>query len=111
MGIKKTALRAKLQQTRRDLKREFKTYRLLANDARTPRSAKRLLGLALGYALLPFDLIPDFIPVIGHLDDAIIVPGLIFLALRSVPPELLAECRTQAELQIELQSTPGVKSD
>ncbi len=49
--------------------------------------------MAIGYALLPFDLIPDFLPVIGHLDDAIIVPGLIYLALQRVPQEIIDECR------------------
>lgn len=47
--------------------------------------------------MLPFDLIPDFLPVIGHLDDAIIVPGLIWLALKRVPEELKAECRAAVE--------------
>lgn len=97
--MKSISLRVKLQQARRNLKREFTTYRLLKCDPRTPPSAKLLLGAALGYALLPFDLIPDFIPVIGHLDDAIIVPGLILLALRSVPQEVIAECRAQAEVE------------
>jgi len=53
--------------------------------------AKVLLGTALGYLLMPFDLIPDFIPVIGHLDDAVIVPGLIFLALKIIPEEIINE--------------------
>ncbi|MEO8419277.1 MAG: DUF1232 domain-containing protein [Methylophilaceae bacterium] len=52
-----------------------------------------LLGLAIGYLLLPFDLIPDFIPVIGHLDDVVIVPGLIYLALKMIPHEIILECR------------------
>ena len=55
--------------------------------------AKVLLGVAIGYLLLPFDLIPDFIPVIGHLDDLVIVPGLIYLALMMIPGEVVAECR------------------
>jgi len=49
--------------------------------------------MAIGYLLLPFDLIPDFIPVIGQLDDVVIVPGLIYLALKMIPNEVVAECR------------------
>jgi len=49
--------------------------------------------MAIGYLLLPIDLIPDFIPVIGHLDDLVIVPGLIYLALKMIPDEVVAECR------------------
>jgi uncharacterized membrane protein YkvA (DUF1232 family) len=64
-------------------------------DLRTPVQAKIFLGLAVGYLCMPFDLIPDFIPVIGHLDDAIIVPALIFAALRLVPREIVSEHREQ----------------
>jgi len=60
-----------------------------------PVQAKIFLGLAVGYLCMPFDLIPDFIPVIGHLDDAIIVPALIFAALRLVPCEIVSEHREQ----------------
>lgn len=61
-----------------------------------------LLWLAIGYVLLPFDLIPDFLPVIGQLDDLIIVPGLIYLALKVVPTQVLQACRAQvAEKQAE----------
>lgn len=57
--------------------------------------ARFLLWLAVGYALLPFDLIPDFLPFIGQLDDLIIVPGLIYLALRVIPDALVQECKAQ----------------
>lgn len=63
-----------LKTTERNAKREVQVYRLVLKDRRTPRLAKVLLGLAIGYFLLPFDLIPDFIPIIGHLDDLIMVP-------------------------------------
>ncbi|MFW5440701.1 MAG: YkvA family protein, partial [Methylophilaceae bacterium] len=58
-----------------------------------PWLAKLLLGLALGYLLLPFDLIPDFIPVLGQLDDVVIIPLLIFFAMKLTPEWLVAQCR------------------
>lgn len=74
---------------------EIKLYRLLLNDIRTPKLSKILLGLALGYALFPFDIIPDFIPVIGQIDDMIIVPTLILLALKLVPNKVYQECKNR----------------
>jgi uncharacterized membrane protein YkvA (DUF1232 family) len=77
----------------RSVRRELEIYQQVLADSRTPIQAKILLGLAVGYLCMPFDLIPDFIPVIGHLDDVIIVPALVYLALRFIPPELVAEHR------------------
>ncbi|MDO8445027.1 MAG: DUF1232 domain-containing protein [Deltaproteobacteria bacterium] len=79
----------------RQFKTDFKVYRLVLKDSRTPIFAKVLLGAAVSYALMPFDLIPDFIPVIGHIDDVIIVPGLLYLALKMIPKELVEECRAR----------------
>ena len=86
----------KLKSAGTKLKHEIKVYQLVRKDRRTPKLAKFLLGLAIGYALLPFDIIPDFIPVIGHLDDLIIVPVLVVLALKMIPREIIEECRALA---------------
>ncbi len=86
----------KLKRVGQALRREIRVYRLILEDSRTPRLARWLLGLAVGYTLLPFDLIPDFLPVIGHLDDLIIVPVLVVLALRLIPQEVVEECRLRA---------------
>lgn len=90
------SLRSTLQAVQRTFKREFKTLQLVLRDERTPRLPKMLLSLAIGYALMPFDLIPDFIPIIGHLDDAIIIPALVAIALKLVPAQVVAECRAKA---------------
>jgi uncharacterized membrane protein YkvA (DUF1232 family) len=81
----------------RSWRRKLAAYRLAMRDPRTPLIAKLLLGAAVGYALLPFDLIPDFIPVVGHLDDILIVPGLIALAVRMIPEDVLADCMRQVD--------------
>ena len=60
-------------------------------------AAKLLLGAAIGYTLMPFDIIPDFIPVAGQIDDLIIVPLLIGLAMKLVPEDVKKDCRTMAE--------------
>lgn len=86
----------RLRDLGRRAKQEVAFYRLVLADPRTPRLSRWLLGLAIGYLLSPIDLIPDFIPVIGHLDDAVIVPGLILLAMRRVPREVIDECRRSA---------------
>ena len=79
----------------RKLKQELRVYRLVLRDVRTPKPAKVLLWLATGYTLLPFDIIPDFIPVVGHLDDMIIVPALLLLALKLIPDEVVEDCRNR----------------
>lgn len=86
-----------LRDTAAKLKTELAVYRRVLKHPNTPLLAKVLLGLAIGYALLPFDLIPDFIPVLGHLDDLVIVPGLVILALWLIPREVVVECRKEIE--------------
>lgn len=79
----------------RTIKRELRVYQCVLRDKRTPWYAKAVLGLAVGYLLMPFDLIPDFIPVLGQLDDILIVPGLVWLALKLIPTDIVDECRAQ----------------
>ena len=83
----------KIKNYTRAFKKEIEYYRRLLKDKRTPLISKILLGLAVAYVLLPFDLIPDFIPLLGQLDDLLIVPLLVFLALKLIPSELKAELR------------------
>jgi uncharacterized membrane protein YkvA (DUF1232 family) len=68
-------------------------YKMIARDARTPRTPKILLWSALVYAVSPIGLVPDIIPVVGYLDDVIIVPTLIMIAVKRVPPEVIIDCR------------------
>ena len=63
----------------------------------TPALAKIIAGVTIVYALSPIDLIPDFIPVLGYLDDVILLPALIALTIRLIPHDVFAECRVQAE--------------
>ena len=69
---------------------------LAARDARVPWHAKLVAALTVAYALSPIDLVPDFIPVLGYLDDLLIVPLGIFAAVKLIPPELMAEHRATA---------------
>jgi uncharacterized membrane protein YkvA (DUF1232 family) len=80
----------------RELKRETYVLYLAVKDPRTPWYAKAVAGAVVAYALSPIDLIPDFIPVIGYLDDLIVVPLGIALALKLVPATVMADCRSQA---------------
>lgn len=86
----------KLKAAGTGLKRELRVYQLVLKDGRTPKTAKIILGMAVGYAMMPFDIIPDFIPVIGHIDDALIVPLLLIIARKMIPREVIEDCRSRA---------------
>lgn len=81
----------KIREITDNAKKYGKLCKLLYMDSRTPRIAKIILWVAMGYALSPIDLIPDFIPVIGYLDDAIILPALLYIAIKSVPRNIYME--------------------
>jgi uncharacterized membrane protein YkvA (DUF1232 family) len=85
-----------LRDRARALRREALTLWLAARDPRTPLMAKLLAGAVAAYAFSPIDLIPDFIPVLGLLDDLLIVPAGVWAALRLIPPPLMAEFRAEA---------------
>lgn len=86
----------KAKQWARAIKRDVVALWLAARDPRVPWYAKVAAGAVAAYALSPIDLIPDFIPVLGYLDDLIIVPLGILLAVKLIPADLMAEFRTEA---------------
>jgi len=92
-------LKERFRNIRTAFTQELRTFRFLCDDQRVPRLAKWSLGAALAYALSPIDFIPDFVPVIGHLDHLLIVPGLILFALWLIPPSVVEECRQRAHGQ------------
>lgn len=84
------ALRAK------SLKAETLALYLAARHPQTPWAARLLVAFAVGYALSPIDLIPDFIPVLGYLDELVLLPIFLWLAVRMIPEPVMAECRARA---------------
>ncbi len=85
-----------LKQRARRLKTEVYALYLAYKDPRVPWYARLFAAGVVAYAVSPIDLIPDFIPVIGYLDDLILVPIGIVLALKMIPPEVMTECRERA---------------
>ena len=92
----KSPIIARLKKQAHALKTETYTLYLAVRDPRTPWYAKVLAGAVVAHTFSPIDLIPDFIPVLGYLDDLIITPVGIWLALKMIPPEVMAESREKA---------------
>jgi uncharacterized membrane protein YkvA (DUF1232 family) len=88
----------KLKDWARSIKRDAHAVYLAARDPRVPWYAKALALCVAGYALSPIDLIPDFVPVLGYLDDVILVPLGIWAVVRLIPTEIMAEHRATAAL-------------
>lgn len=91
------ALSETLRVWARRVKRDGVTLWFAGRHPRTPWYAKALGAFVVAYALSPIDLIPDFIPVLGYLDDVLVLPGLIWLTVRLLPADVLQDCRQQAD--------------
>lgn len=87
----------KIKEKAKLLKKEIPAIFIALSKKETPTSAKILALIIVGYALSPIDLIPDFIPILGILDDVIILPILIALVIKLIPTEIMSQCRMEAE--------------
>jgi uncharacterized membrane protein YkvA (DUF1232 family) len=87
----------KLKSRARSLQGDVQALLIAFRDPRTPWAARGMIALVVAYALSPIDLIPDFIPVLGYLDDLILVPAGIALAIRMIPPQVLADSRKSTQ--------------
>ena len=92
-----TSLISKAKSWARGIKRDVVTVYFAARDPNAPLLARILAGLVAAYALSPIDLIPDFIPVLGYLDDLLIVPLGLLLVIRLMPDEVLINARSKAD--------------
>jgi uncharacterized membrane protein YkvA (DUF1232 family) len=81
----------------KQIKRDGLTLYFAGKHNGTPWHAKALGVFVVAYALSPIDLIPDFIPILGYADEVLLLPGLIWLTIKLLPPEVLVQCRKQAE--------------
>lgn len=86
----------KLRERAKQLKIDIPAVFIAMKRRETPLLAKIVAAAAVGYALSPVDLIPDFIPVLGLLDDLLIVPGLVAIVIKLIPADVFAECRKEA---------------
>jgi len=97
----------RLKRWARELKAQVVTLWFCGRDPRTPLSAKIMATAVVAYAFSPIDLIPDFIPVLGTLDDLVLVPLGVYLTIRWVPPPVLADARRKADAWLtQRQSQP-----
>ena len=100
----------KLKDNAKKLKNEIVIILLAFKDKRTPIIAKIIIGLTVSYALSPIDLIPDFIPVLGYLDDIIILPLLIILSIKMIPKQVLIECSEMTSKDSPINKKIGIFS-
>ncbi len=93
-----------LKERAKQLKTDIPALFLALKSPETPIIAKILAGITIVYALSPIDLIPDFIPVLGYLDDVILLPALIALTIKFIPKEIFEKCRKEAQNFIQKTS-------
>jgi uncharacterized membrane protein YkvA (DUF1232 family) len=92
------------KQTARTIRRDTYALYLACRDPRVPWYAKALAGVIVAYAVSPIDLIPDFIPVLGYLDDLILIPGGLVLVRKMIPADVLAEHRETAATMFDARA-------
>ena len=86
-----------LKERAKKLKADVPAVFLALKDKRTPVFAKIMAALTVAYALSPIDLIPDFIPVLGYLDDVVLLPAMVALVIKLIPDNVWSECREKSE--------------
>lgn len=86
-----------LKENAKKIKKDIPALFLALKDKETPKFAKILAGITVAYALSPIDLIPDFIPVLGYLDDVILLPVLVALTIKFIPKDIIEKKREEAE--------------
>jgi uncharacterized membrane protein YkvA (DUF1232 family) len=91
------AILTQLRERARHLKAETFALYLAARHTATPWYAKLMVAAIVAYALSPIDLIPDFVPILGYLDDLVLIPLGMTLAIKMIPPAVMSECRAQAQ--------------
>ncbi len=97
-----------IQRWARRVKQDSVMLWFACRHPQTPWLAKAIAALAVAYALSPIDLIPDFIPVLGYLDDALLLPAMVWLAVRCLPEDVKDECHRQAQTWIQTHDAKPV---
>jgi uncharacterized membrane protein YkvA (DUF1232 family) len=95
--LKPMAILTQLRERARHLKAETFALYLAARHTGTPWYAKLMVAAIVAYALSPIDLIPDFVPILGYLDDLVLIPLGVTLAVKMIPPAIMSECRARAQ--------------
>jgi len=88
------------KQKAKNLKAETLALYLACHHPRTPWYAKALTGVVVAYAFSPIDLIPDFIPILGYLDDLVLIPLGVALVMKMIPGDVMEDCREQARMEM-----------